>query len=65
VTAADARRRGYRTAWSDAEHVRLAMERSWWDETRGPVERAFGPLPADRDPWLTEPPKAEQHREAA
>jgi hypothetical protein len=51
MTAADARARGYRSAWSDAEYVRLAMERSWWDETTGPVVRSTS---ADaQDPWLT------------
>lgn len=58
MSAADARRLGYRTAWSDAEHVRLAMFRSPWDEMVNEVER--GPLPAAEDPWLTAPPQNAQ-----
>jgi hypothetical protein len=38
------------SAWSDPDHVRLAMYRSWWDE--GASDR--GPLPAGEDPWQVE-----------
>jgi hypothetical protein len=48
MSAADARARGYRSAWADAEHVRLAMFRSPWDQG-SPALR--GPLPARLDPW--------------
>ena len=40
----------FRSAWSDPDHVRLAMYRSWWDE--GASDR--GPLPAGEDPWQAE-----------
>ena len=40
----------FRSAWSDPDHVRLAMYRSWMDE--GASDR--GPLPAGEDPWQAE-----------
>jgi hypothetical protein len=45
-----------KTAWADAEHMRLAMCRSPWDETVNPVQH--GPLPADEDPWLADEGRA-------
>lgn len=41
----------FRNAWCDPELVRLSEYRSWWDETKGPVER--GPLADGENPWLT------------
>lgn len=58
-----AHERGYRSAWADAEHMRLAEFRSPWDETVGPVEHA--PLPADQDPWLLPAPQQAERRDAA
>jgi hypothetical protein len=46
----------FRSAWSDPDHVRLAMYRSWWDENVGTSAR--GPLPAGEDPWISDPHRA-------
>ncbi len=48
-----ARKLGYRAAWSDAEHMRLASFRSPGDDS--PVV-VHGPLPAAEDPWLLPAP---------
>ena len=42
----------YRSAWADPEHVRLAMNRSWWDEST--TER--GPFPVTSDQFPGFPP---------
>jgi hypothetical protein len=51
-----------RTAWTDPEHVRLAMNRSPWDQNANPVEH--GPLPPAEDPWLM-PEQPEGAQDAA
>jgi hypothetical protein len=47
----------YRSAWTDAEFIRLSSYRSWWDwNANGPAAR--GPLPAGEDPWSADPCRA-------
>jgi hypothetical protein len=38
------------TAWKDAEYVRLAVFKSWWDVQLGPTWRAY--RFSENDPWL-------------